>query len=183
MTVLVILLIGIFSAEAQQENTTSLEKHLVKGNLFLTPSLSYELGLSDTFSLLAELGTAVTVFDIQNRDSFNVGVYPNLQGQLRYYTNLGRRERKGKTISGNSGNYLAGMLQRIGGDSFINDYDYSGGDTYMAAVYGLQRTYSSGFSWGFETGLIYDVAKVLPSFSDGLFPHLNFRVGWVIFKR
>lgn len=107
----------------------------------------------------------------------NFGLYPSIGAEFSCFNNLERRLRKGKNISGNSGNYLAFLNQVQFGQPIIGDLEYASEYYYnLAIVYGIQRKRSKGFYWGisFGSGVFVDEFDTAPGIL------IDTRLGWVI---
>ncbi|MGB3150981.1 MAG: hypothetical protein WBB27_09985 [Maribacter sp.] len=169
-----VLLLSITSAMAQLDN--NVEDHQLQVSLPM-PGILYEKGIGNNTTLSIE---AITGFSLRGCTGCETdfGVYPIVRGQYRYYYNMNRRLDKGKSITGNSGNYLGGLLLFQEGNAIVGNLNTS---TVVAVgpVYGLQRTYKRGFFYRLETG----VAFFEDNFNNGITLVLAARVGWVIRKR
>lgn len=160
----------------------NVEKNMFKVN-FLMPGFEYEHGVTKNTTLQLKLGTSFTYESTFGVES--AGVFVNLEAQYRYYYNFDRRIRKEKNINKNSGNYLSLMtLYQPGQPILGNIRDYN--DAFVAGpVYGLQRTYNSGFNWGLETGVVFYSGRDHSGwFNDDniVMPWLSISIGWVIGK-
>ncbi|MDP5062018.1 MAG: hypothetical protein NWP64_08880, partial [Maribacter sp.] len=96
---------------------------------------------------------------------------------VRQYINFDRRLRKGKNISGNTGNYISFLNQFQLGTPVIGNLEYASDYFYNAAiVYGMQRPYEKGFYWGlaFGPGIFTD------EFNTDAGILIDVRLGWVI---
>ncbi len=168
-----VTLLSAFYANAQSSKLV--EDGLFKINL-LAPGVSYEIGVADktTLNLEAFLGFALN--GGSDRET-SFGLYPGLEADIRQYVNFSRRTRKGKNISGNTGNYVAFLNQLQFGTPIIGDLEYASDYFYNAAiVYGMQRTYEKGFYWGlaFGPGIFVD------DFYTDAGILIDIRLGWVI---
>lgn len=143
----------------------------------LSPGISYEIGLFKNQSVSTSLGLAVATYEEGN--SFGLA----MNNRYRYYTNFNRRINSGKNVSGNSGDYIAAaqaiffsqlrLSTNIEGPSDFNIGFYG-------VVYGVQRTYTKGFSFNAELGAGYYKGDGIPS---GYGPLLSLNFGWVATKR
>lgn len=173
--ILTFLLSFLFSNAQLQKDV---EDHQITINALL-PGIVYELGVSKSSTLTAE---ATMGFTYQESDFFGdgFGIYPIGRIQYRDYYNFDRRIRKGKRISGNTGNYTAPTVAIQGGNALIGDLDYVSRYTLaLGAVYGIQRTYPSGFQFRLEAGPAYFIDE----FSNGIDLLLSAKVGWVLGRR
>lgn len=123
---------------------------------FLIPSAEYEVSVSQHATVDAILGLGFGYHDSAWLEEAEFGFFPQLMGQYRYYYNLGKRERKGKKISENSGNYVAAVGIFSVGDPIFGDMelnnDYSG---FVGPSWGLQRVYNSNFKLNLNLGAGY----------------------------
>lgn len=175
--VTLLLFLFTFTLLSAQSNR-NVEKGLFKINAFL-PGVSYELGVgkNSSFNFDAIVGFALN--GGSDRDT-NFGLYPGIGVEFRYYYNMERRLSKGKHISGNSGNYISALNQWQLGSPLIGDLQYSSDYYYNAAiVYGIQRTYKSGFyfSLAFGPAVFRDDFDV----DSGLL--IDVKLGWVLRKK
>ncbi len=159
------------------QSNKNVEDQLFKVNA-LTPGISYEIGLGQntTLNFDALLGFALAGGTDRNTD---FGLFPGLQADFRYFTNMERRKRKRKNITGNSGNYLSLTNQLLSGDPLIGNLDYDTSYFYNVAVlYGIQRTRPRGFYWGVSFGPALLNDEIGTDF--GIWADV--RLGWVLGK-
>ncbi len=158
------------------QSAKNVEDHQLQLSLPM-PSILYEKGIAENATLSIE---AITGFNLRGCTGCETefGVYPSIRGQYRYYYNMGRRLDKGKNISGNSGNYVGGLLLYQNGNAVIGNLD-ANSLVSLGPVYGLQRTYRRGFFYRLETGVAY----FEDDFNNGAILILAARIGWVIRKR
>lgn len=175
----VLLVSAIFSVNAQ--TAKNVEKGLFKVNALL-PGVSYELGVGKnaTFNFEATLFPYAEDNSTFGSNDIDLEIYPALGADFRYFLNMGRRLRKGKDISMNSGNYVAFENQLVVGAPILGNIET---DTPLGfsigIVYGIQRTYGKGFYWGLSFG-----PKVF-AIDDNYYSRLsiNPKIGWVIGNR
>ncbi|MFS4448335.1 hypothetical protein [Maribacter sp. 2307UL18-2] len=160
----------------QAQSNLNVEKTQLQFGLPL-PSILYEVGTSKNMTLSLE---AIAGFELRGCTDCetNFGIYPILRGQYRYYYNMGRRLRKKKNISGNSGNYVAALIGYQHGSPLIGDLNTTN-TLGVGPVYGLQRTYRKGFFYRLEGGVAY----FQDDFEEGIGLVLAARIGWVIGKK
>lgn len=162
------LLVTVVSGQA------NLEKSLIKLNV-LAPGASAEFALTESSSVHLEGGFTVS--------GFTTGTFYNdVDAQLfaaagwRKYYNLGARQSKGKNTAGNSGSYFGVKAFYYGKD--VDDENEDNSNIFFpAAVWGLQRTYNSGWNIGVELGAGYRFEK---NQDDTFGPLLSFRLGYRI---
>jgi len=180
--VIIMILIAGFNSYAQSYRITEkgsglihLEQHQFKFDL-LSPGISYELGLFRNQSVSSNLGLATATY----QEGYAFGLAMN--NRYRYYHNFRRRERMGKIVSGNSGNYIAAAQAiffsqlRIATDIEPDDFNLG----FYGMVYGIQRTYDNGFNFNVEVGGGYYRGDGVPS---GYGPLIGINFGWVATKR
>lgn len=161
---------------SQAQSNSNVEKTQLQFGLPL-PSILYEVGTGKNTTLSLE---ALAGFELRGCSGCETdfGIYPILRGQYRYYYNMERRLRKGKNISGNSGNYVAAVIGYQHGSPIIGNL-INTNTLGVGPVYGLQRTYRKGFFYRLEGGVAY----FQDDFEDGIGLVLAARIGWVIGKR
>jgi hypothetical protein len=165
------------SIKSVAQDVPTVEKNQFKID-FLSPGITYEHGLSTNNSLFTELGLGLGYkYDDYFGSTFIA--YPFVLAEFRHYYNFERRNRKGKNVSRNSGNYL-GFNAIYNFEPITNQQQNFVGSTNLSALYGFQRTYKSGFNLGLQAGVGYSIAK---SDDDGFFPYLRFTIGWVLGKK
>ena len=177
-----LLLITLVTTINAQETDALLEKGMVKANLFFTPSINYEYNVYDNFTLKAEAGITPTYFDIFG--SKKVAFFQKYEAQGKYYYNLKKRVSKGKSVSGNSGNFVAAVYNYQNKEALFSEVSRSTDFSTLGGVWGFQRSYNSGLSLLFEIGFGYDFAyRSNGRDTNGRpFPLIGFELGWVIFK-
>lgn len=142
----------------------------------LSPGISFELGLFRNQSISSSLGLGLATY----QEGYALGLAMN--NRYRYYHNFRRRENLGKTVSGNSGNYVAAaqaiFFSQLRLSTDIEPDDYNLG--FYGLVYGIQRTYDKGFNFNVEIGGGYYRGDGVPS---GYGPLIGINFGWVATKR
>lgn len=164
-------LIGLTSFAQETTNQFSLN--------FLIPSAEYEVSISKNSTVDLMLGAGFGYHDASYLDKAEYGVYPQFQAQYRHYYNLKKRSQKGKKISENNGNYVAGSVVISGGEPIIGDMrlnnEYSG---FLGPVWGIQRVYQSNFKLNFNLGLGMGFNdRENPYFASHIGIHLGFKLG------
>lgn len=153
---------------------------LVEDGLFkinaLAPGVSYELGVGSKTTLNLEGFLGFALNGGSGRDT-NFGLFPGLAADVRQYINFDRRLKKGKNISGNTGNYISFLNQMQFGTPIIGNLEYAS-DYYFntALVYGLQRTYKKGFYFG----LAFGPGIFVNQYDTNAGILIDARLGWVI---
>ncbi|AKA34353.1 hypothetical protein [Flagellimonas lutaonensis] len=168
-------LLFLITASVFSQAANDVEKHQFKINM-LNPGVEYEVRLATNQTL--DFGAGLQFGARGGEGYFDWVFVPAFNAQYRHYYNMKRRIGKGKTISGNSANYIALANTTFINESIIGNTVLSGGYFgYVGPVYGLQRTYPKGFNIGFKIGFGY----YYDDFYEGEFgPVLGFSIGWVI---
>ncbi|UZO80832.1 DUF3575 domain-containing protein [Aquimarina sp. ERC-38] len=151
------------------------EKHQFKANLLFTPSLDYEIGISNNSTLGFNLGTGL-IYTTGDFRGEAYGIFLTFSPYYRYYYNFKRRIRKGKNINQNSANYVGITSSIVPGTVVIGNIDIS--ENYVAqigAVYGFQRTYWKRLNLGLDFGVGYAFSNL----GHSVVPILNFNLGYV----
>lgn len=146
-TIFFILLAGQFKGQAQ---TITVENHLLKVN-GLVPGLSYEARLAARRTFHTEAGFTITSIGYSSLYGSVTDFRFFLSAGLRQYYNFAKREGKGKTITGNSGNYVGLRVLAYGEDLDTEAPKY----IVPGLVWGLQRTYALRWNLGVELGIGY----------------------------
>lgn len=172
---LTISLLFTFLVSAQSD--TNVEEQQTSIN-FLLPGVVYEAGVSKNATVTGEF-----TIGFAYRESFNIdgfGIYPIGKLQYRHYYNFERRLKKGKRISGNTGNYIAPTFGIQGGNPIIGDLEFA--SNYSAGfgvVYGIQRTAPKGFQFRLEAG----PGVFFNEFDTEFGINLSAKLGWVLGRR
>jgi hypothetical protein len=165
---LILFLTGLFfSADAQtsSRDTSSTSKAGLQKNLlsmsFLLPGFTYERALNNHMSLSATAGLTFAIGDDGvSESSFDLIPFGYLTG--RYYYNLEERQKKGKSILHNSGNYLALSLTYQKGvlsPDWPDKLDQQASYFSVGPVWGFQRTFKDNFHINIDLGVGYYKAK------------------------
>jgi len=158
------------------QSSKNVEDNQFKIN-FMTPALNYEIGIQRNSTLCFELGTGFALRGgSEVRTDF--GFYPYLEGQYNYYYNLDRRIAKGKNIALNTGNFIAIKTSYSNGKPILGDL-YGNNYFFIGPMYGLQRTYKSGFNFEIAGGVGYYKNDV----DGGAAVEIDLSIGWVLFKK
>ncbi|MFD0796771.1 hypothetical protein ACFQZJ_04815 [Maribacter chungangensis] len=137
----------------------------------------YEIGLFRNVSASTSLAPALAMYS----EGYTFGLAWNIR--MRYYHNFQERLDINKNVVGNSANYIGPARSAFfGGLQLANNFDAPNGfdKEFFGGVYGIQRTYRSGFNFNAEIGVGYYRSEFLPSGYGGLF---SFMVGWVPMKK
>jgi hypothetical protein len=177
---LVALCIFVFGYQLQAQQTSekgygivNLERH----QFTFGTGFRYEIGLFRNVSASTSLAPALAMYG----EGYTFGLAWNIR--MRYYHNFQERLDINKNIVGNSANYIGparsaffGALQLANNFDTPNGFDLE----FFGGVYGIQRTYRSGFNFNAELGFGYYRSEFIASGYGGLF---SFMVGWVPPKR
>jgi hypothetical protein len=191
----ILLFLLIVNSVFSQKDSDIQNQFLVNA---LWPGVSYELGVAKSSSLKLDAAVSLGVLSF---DDSGFDVFPRLDAQFRHYYNFDRRRSKDKSTAGNSGNFF-GLHGYYTSDISLLGSDYdpellniilfgpAAFETfYIGATYGLQRTYASGFNWGWQFGLgIISVdytetgSNVTVTDQFSVYPNFRVTVGWVLSK-
>ena len=170
---LLVILLSAFYVNAQSGKLV--EDGLFKINA-LAPGVSYELGVGSKTTLNLEGFLGFALNGGFGRDT-DFGLFPGLAAEVRQYINFDRRLRKGKNISGNTGNYISFLNQMQFGTPIIGNLEYASDYYYnIVLAYGLQRTYKKGFYFG----LAFGPGIFVNEFDANTGVLIDARLGWVI---
>lgn len=178
--VLVCLILSAVGLSAQ----TSTEKTQSVGLNILGLQYNYELPLGRTTTVVfhggvaGELGfssSSVFVYDDGNihYDSWFASLRGVVGADFRHYYNLSKRERKGKSLKDNSGNFFAVDFQYYT-PGFYTHNMRTNNIVSMSPSWGLRRVYRS--NWLIELNLGFSVGFDGSYF--GWRPDLGFKVGY-----
>lgn len=172
-TTFLLILISCSFVSLEAQPYKNVEAELFKVN-FINPGVEYEVGIGHDQTL--DFGLALQF----GANDIGYAFLPAINAQYRYYYNFERREQRDKRIEGNSGNYLAASGTLFLEEVIIGNLD--SGDGFfgiLGPVYGIQRTYPSGFNFTLEFGLGYYFDDFL---DDGIGPTFSASIGWVLGK-
>jgi hypothetical protein len=165
-----LLLFLFFSITIFAQDSISVSKDLFKIDVLL-PGFSYEHGITKKSTFLVQFGVGSAAFN-----SDEIYISPIVLGEYRYYYNLEKRDKKGKNISRNSGNYLGGNIAYHFVPFGHQNEDFTEYTT-LAAFWGLQRTYKKGFYMNLQLGGYY----AFDNDGDTAFgPWINYTLGFVL---
>ncbi|WP_281309879.1 hypothetical protein [Flavobacterium flavigenum] len=169
------LLLFFVNLNAQDNN---LENNQFKINI-LTPGITYEKKISRNTSLSTDLNLSAG-FAHNNDSRTKLLLSPYIREEFRYYYNLEKRNSKGKNTQNNSANFVAlsgsYYFKPIGNSEYVSIYD----GLTIAPIWGLQRTYGSGFNINIIGGAGYNFGT--NDRTANFVPVINFTLGWVIGK-
>ncbi len=170
MSLIPLILVGAVTIAAAQDEAARVERHLIKINA-LFPGVEYEAAISRSVTLNVNpyLRPSYT-----SRDGLLL--QPAAHAQVRKYYNLSRRQERDKNIAGNSGAFVG--LSVFGASQSLTNAEGFRSDNYygVGPVWGIQRTYESGFNLSANGGAGYTL-------DDQQFVLLlNLRIGWALFR-
>lgn len=150
-----------------------------KVNIF-NPGLEYEMALGPNTTLDIKAGLQVALDPLVSNVYEEVGFFPTVAGQYRYYYNFEKRQRNRKQIYGNSANYVAPAVAVFFPDTrTINNEVVQGAFGYAGLVTGLQRSYNSGINFSIDIGAAYYAGK----FEGEIWPVANVSIGWIFSEK
>lgn len=175
-----LLLAGLFaSCFANAQYGTNCEVRQFKLNAF-NPGIEYEmaLGVNSTLDIRVAYQAALEPASSQPLEDFDF--FPAITVQNRYYHNLNSRQRRRRSIYGNSGNYIAPSAAIFSpGSRVVEGRLVEGVHGYGGLVYGIQRSFDSGFSFSIDAGAGYYVGP----FKGSIQPVVNLSIGWIISEK
>ncbi len=144
------------------------------------PGIEYEmaLGVNTTFDIKAGLQVALDPAEPELYK--DLGFFPAIAGQYRYYYNFEKRQRNRRQIYGNSANYIAPVAAVFfPGSRTIDNAEINNIISYAGFATGLQRSYDSGINFSIDIGAAY----YLGSANAGIYPVANLSIGWIISEK
>ncbi len=183
---IVFLVFFIFSAGANNAQSLPEEKSvssLLKLNFF-SPGISYEQKIAQyqTVHFAGYLDAVINTQTSNGGSQTDIYLLPTIAFEIRNYYNLNKRDRKGLRTDMNSGNYLAPVY--IGRYSKREEFDVDVWINQVGAVWGLQRTSPSGFSFDLNLGLGYSFTnQENVRYSNTFEPIIQLALGYRIGKR
>lgn len=175
--ILMALLFSGFLAAAQFGKNCELRQF--KLNIF-NPGVEYEMALGTNTTFDIKAGIQVALDPLVSNVYEEVGFFPALTGQYRYYYNFEKRQRNRRQIYGNSANYVAPAVAVFFPDSrTINNELVKGPFGYAGLVTGLQRSYDSGVNFSIDVGAAYYTGQ----FNGQMLPVANLSIGWIISEK
>ena len=173
------LLLSIWLSQANAQFGKNCELRQVKLNL-INPGLEYEMALGTNTTFDIKAGLQIALDPVVTNIYEELGVFPAVVGQYRYYYNFESRQRNRRQIYGNSANYIAPAVavffpgERVISNELVTDiFGYAG------LVTGLQRSYDSGFNFSVDVGAAYYTGN----FVGSIWPVANLSIGWIISEK
>lgn len=172
---------SFFTLAQDQSGITSLTKVYV-----LNPGFEYEAALSPGATWVFNPGLAF-VFgarysSVTGRETL-FAISPSLNTGFRYYYNLSKRERKGNSIRGNSGNYLSALCFVEGGElASSGNVTLPSVVAMPALAWGLQRTYRKNLNLNLLLGFGYYFARYDQNTVQDITPIIQLKLGYAFLK-
>ncbi|WP_431122920.1 hypothetical protein [Flagellimonas flava] len=146
----------------------------------VNPGLEYEMGLGVNSTLDVRIAWQAALEPASSEPLENYDFFPAITVQNRYYHNFNGRQRRGRDIYGNSGNYLAPTVALFSPDArVVEGRMVDGVHGYGGLVYGIQRSFNAGLSFSIDAGAGY----YLGPFEGGIHPVVNLSIGWIISEK
>ncbi len=179
MQKIILLVFWLWSIIALGQYGKNCELRQFKINLF-NPGVEYEmaLGINSTLDFRVAWQAAIEPASENPVEDYNF--FPAITVQNRYYHNFNARDRRGRQIYGNSGNYIAPSVAVFSPDTrLVDGVLVDGIHGYAGLVYGIQRSYNSGLSFSVDAGAGYYVGP----FRGGIQPVVNLSIGWIVSEK
>lgn len=155
---LLLLCVLSLSLNAQEEESPETEK--VWRVNFLNPGAELELPTGEFSTFSAGLGVGYNG-SYPNLTSDANGIIfviaPFLDLQQKWFYNLQKRDRQGKRITNNSGNFISARIISRGPSIADNVFRTSDYDWAIGPTWGIQRKYGENFHLLFDVGPQYYV--------------------------
>jgi hypothetical protein len=150
-----------------------------KVNIF-NPGVEYEMALGTNTTFDFKAGLQVALDPLVSNMYEEVGFFPAVVGQYRYYYNFEKRQRNRRQIYGNSANYIAPSAAVFFPDTrTIANEVVKAAFGYAGLVTGLQRSYNSGVNFSIDVGAAYYAGQ----FNGQILPVANLSIGWIISEK
>ncbi|WP_396635388.1 hypothetical protein [Maribacter sp. R77961] len=174
-----LLLVLLVWSQAMAQFGKNCELRQFKVNL-IHPGLEYEMALGVNTTLDIKAGLQAALDPLLPDVYEELGFFPAVAAQYRYYYNFEARQRNRRTIYGNSANYIAPAVAAFFPDTrTINNELVKGVFGYAGVVTGLQRSYDSGFNFSVDAGAAY----YLGNFEGPIYPVVNLSIGWIFSEK
>ncbi len=174
---LFLLLLLVSQANAQFGKNCELRQ--MKINL-LNPGFEYEMAIGTNTTFDVKAGMQVALDSLVSNVYDELGFFPAIAAQYRYYYNFEKRQRNRRQIYGNSANYVApAVAVFFPGTRTVGNTEVKSAFGYAGLVTGLQRSYDSGFNFSFDAGAAFYTGK----FKGSIYPVVNLSIGWIISEK
>ncbi|NKI33132.1 hypothetical protein [Croceivirga thetidis] len=174
------LLLGLFSLQltlAQFGKNCELRQFKINA---INPGVEYEMALGVNSTLDLRVAWQASIEPASENAIEDYDFFPAITLQNRYYHNFNGRYQRGRQIYGNSGNYLAPSVAVFSPDArLVDNRPVDGIHGYGGLVYGIQRSFNSGFSFSIDAGAGYYVGP----FRGGIQPIINLSIGWIVSEK
>ncbi len=146
----------------------------------INPGLEYEMGIGVNQTLNIRVAWQLAIDPALSEPYKEFDFFPALTAQTRFYYNFEKRARKRRQIYGNSADYFAPTIAVLSPDArVVNNEIVDGVHGYGGLVYGIQRSYNSGFSFSIDAGAAYYVGP----FKGAIYPVVNLSIGWIVSEK
>lgn len=146
----------------------------------INPGIEYEMSIGVNQTLDVRAAWQFALDPALENPYDELDFFPSLTVQTRFYHNFDQRYRNGRQIYGNSANYIAPTVAGFSPDArVVNGTIVDGVHGYGGLVYGLQRSYNSGFGFSIDAGAGYYVGP----FKGGIYPVVNISIGWIVSEK
>lgn len=146
----------------------------------INPGLEYEMALGVNTTLDVKVGLQAALDPLLPEIYEELGFFPAVAVQYRYYYNFEARQRNRRAIYGNSANYIAPAIAAFFPDTRTIDNEViKGAFGYAGVVTGLQRSYDSGFNFSIDAGAAYYDGQ----FEGAIYPVVNLSIGWIFSEK
>ena len=176
----VILFFNANTIIAQQMPTKLQSLHHVDA-LFIGAGYNYEQASASNFTLSAGLSAITSVYSFYisvNQNGSVVGLYPCFSLDPRWYTNVNRRVRKGKSVENNSANFLSLLVEYIPDSPIIGPIMRR--ETFaITPRWGFRSSFNQNFFTEFAIGLPY----IMDDIRSEVGLHLGIKVGFGFCKK
>jgi hypothetical protein len=173
------LVLLLFSLMGNAQFGKNCELRQFKVNIF-NPGLEYEMALGTNTTLDFKVGLQVALDPLVSSIYEEIGFFPAIAGQYRYYYNFEKRQRNRKQIYGNSANYVGPAAAVFFPDTrTLNNEVVKGAFGYAGLVTGMQRSYNSGINFSIDVGAAYYTGQ----FDGAIYPVANLSIGWIISEK
>lgn len=177
-----IVLLVASSVWAQSKMPEVMTMHKV---FFLNPSYEFEGRLSSrgTFVISPGFGFALATQSSSLGVDTDFFFAPVVSGGFRQYYNLAKRQREGRSIFGNSGNFLTVLCYIVGSPLNSPQVEVPESTVTPAVAWGFQRTYRQNLNVTFLVGIGYFSSRFKTYTKVGETPVAQLKIGYAFLKR
>ena len=174
-----LFLLILLASQVNAQFGKNCELRQMKINL-VNPGFEYEMAIGTNTTFDVKAGMQVALDPLVSKVYEELGFFPAIAGQYRYYYNFEKRQQNRRQIYGNSANYVApAAAVFFPGARIIENREVKGAFGYAGLVTGLQRSYDSGFNFSIDVGAAYYAGQ----FKGGVYPVANISIGWIISEK